>query len=1034
MSKCPIVLTTEQPLPFFKALHAKHVKFSRPGADSDEAVQALRTAAVAATSLARSPSLTELPDRQGASFFQGKPAPTRQVSPEASESAISTSLTLPQLSPGDASMLRVLCVLCDGDIRAALATLQCLPDRFMQQPCSAVANLPAASVDAIDLTESPITSPKTPRTKSVAIVPSASLQSVAETESFPFITFEQFLAGTVLVDFALFDRLLHSFARIKSKGIVNTHCVPLAPVVCEVSPRSGLCSGGFLVTISGAHFLQRARYQQPQEQHIECVAPVRVLLGGVVECPCQVKSDDTIVAYIPAVESEGVYSLTVELQFDIGNTTQRSFSVRSDICGEASGWIKLSRRSFPALRMSLSGNLRMPTLPSANSLEEGASSSSSTPTAEGGLDSDADTNIEDSDDGKENTHAGNGQADCIPVGKKVLGKRLRRGNQSQATEFTEPKDEAVASDAHSSSLVAGSKRRRGRVVVADEEESDEHSAAPTELASSCEGDNQSLVRAPQLVDEQTVERVCAHLTAAMQCALQAMQENSLSDAFLEPVSELDVPGYSSVVQSPMDLGTVADSLAEQLYTTEKILCVEGVTKSFTVPDIPAFVADVRQIWSNCIIFNGTTAPLVRSAYLLSFLFERTLRDSVSELQSTELETGVSGALRLHLTGPELQEVFACPACDVFDRCVKLRKGLTEARMLSLLEDRRRFVEPTEVILSQEEALLPEFVEPADLLAALHKIQSLRDQRQAALCSEEGVNSKPLVPGLRVLSTQYQARPGQECETCDPITESAVHVLPLCINADSECLEALLSFAHRADLFCDADVFTSTSRRLGSYGCCEHEDTPADSSFVDFIPVGPCALPTATSFAEDSEVAKYCGIYGQLLRASAVCGVDSVAPVHCSSSRGSTLTQATMRALGSRHLEAELSRVGISRTAFAVVNGYTCSPGNRTSSVLAGHCMTSQCFVPRSLALDALPLLSVMARCEQESDRDVLESIRAGEASGLHVSEYSLSSRRSSTRRSAAGGVRSHQCFQYLTSALGASEELIRQIITCINLP
>jgi hypothetical protein len=87
----------------------------------------------------------------------------------------------------------------------------------------------------------------------------------------------------------------------------------------------------------------------------------------------------------------------------------------------------------------------------------------------------------------------------------------------------------------------------------------------------------------------------------------------------------------------MDLGTIEESKHEGQIQDE-----DGATRTTAqqhiLPDIQSFVDDVRE-WSNCLLFNGATSPLTRSAYLLSHLFEATWRQKLSEAVLTHLSRG-----------------------------------------------------------------------------------------------------------------------------------------------------------------------------------------------------------------------------------------------------------------------------------------------------------------------------------------------------------------------------------------------------------
>ena len=135
-----------------------------------------------------------------------------------------------------------------------------------------------------------------------------------------------------------------------------------------------------MVTIEGCNFLQRDRGVIPRDDDnngdndndddddddgcgsasvgSRC-CEVRVLLNNEVVCPSVVRSDTSIVAYIPPVAEEGTYLVVVELTMSWSHGSSSSSSsddffgkhirVRSDLCGVGKSWINLKQRSFPRM-------------------------------------------------------------------------------------------------------------------------------------------------------------------------------------------------------------------------------------------------------------------------------------------------------------------------------------------------------------------------------------------------------------------------------------------------------------------------------------------------------------------------------------------------------------------------------------------------------------------------------------------------------------------------------------------------------------
>ncbi|KAI2629801.1 histone acetyltransferase GCN5 [Hypoxylon sp. NC1633] len=81
--------------------------------------------------------------------------------------------------------------------------------------------------------------------------------------------------------------------------------------------------------------------------------------------------------------------------------------------------------------------------------------------------------------------------------------------------------------------------------------------------------------------------------------LYRMQNHKQAWPFLNPVSKDEVPDYYNVITSPMDLSTVEDKLAHDLYTVPKDL-----------------VDDLKLIFSNCRQYNDATTVYTKCAVKL----------------------------------------------------------------------------------------------------------------------------------------------------------------------------------------------------------------------------------------------------------------------------------------------------------------------------------------------------------------------------------------------------------------------------------
>lgn len=91
--------------------------------------------------------------------------------------------------------------------------------------------------------------------------------------------------------------------------------------------------------------------------------------------------------------------------------------------------------------------------------------------------------------------------------------------------------------------------------------------------------------------------------------LRQLKKKNEAGPFLQPVDPvaLGIPHYPQIVTKPMDLFTVEKKLTDGVYK-----------------DVEEFSTDMRQIWQNCYLFNGSDAPLSKWANTLSTLFEKQL--------------------------------------------------------------------------------------------------------------------------------------------------------------------------------------------------------------------------------------------------------------------------------------------------------------------------------------------------------------------------------------------------------------------------
>jgi Bromodomain len=228
--------------------------------------------------------------------------------------------------------------------------------------------------------------------------------------------------------------------------------------------------------------------------------------------------------------------------------------------------------------------------------------------------------------------------------------------------------------------------RRSRCIIDDEDENDDeienenenekkeerkHEDKDGDKEERCEGDVAegtesigllgpgSATSAPPSKSSEDCLALSDALTEALSSCLAALIAHPLSDPFREPVDPVQAPDYLTVITTPMDLSTVQSSLDEGLYTSEEESGAEYV-------DIPAFLSDTRQIWSNCMKYNHFTDAIVKQANVLQDTFERTLYETFEDLskkhtqmeqvaKSTESAVGCVTATQEMITSTEPAE-------------------------------------------------------------------------------------------------------------------------------------------------------------------------------------------------------------------------------------------------------------------------------------------------------------------------------------------------------------------------------------------
>jgi hypothetical protein len=422
---------------------------------------------------------------------------------------------------------------------------------------------------------------------------------------------------------------------------------------------------------------------------------VRVLLNNEVVCPSVVRSDTSIAAYIPPVAEEGTYLVVVELTMswshgssssssssssdgdgdgDDGGDSGKHIRVRSDLCGVGKSWINLKQRSFPRM-MSLA------TKPDSCCKIITSHTMICAPTKPLAVRSTYSDDIHDDDTQSYNNHSTNND-DTREVDEEEEEEEEEEKALMMKMEASEHRKRSSEEIVHVVSASKPFKRlRRIHVIDSDTDDGDadgiydtHHGDDDDDEMHRCTSiliptsgimtETVSTINPPIAADEYNdasssslsieLQSIYNDLLSVMSSSLQRLINCSLSEPFLQPVTDLIAPSYRSIVSHPMDIGTIEESISEGLYvktivihssSSSDVAADDGnhddgdgndeasrtVAQQYELPDLQAFIDDVRLVWSNCLLFNGVTSPLTRAAYLLSYLFEDTWREKLSTL-------------------------------------------------------------------------------------------------------------------------------------------------------------------------------------------------------------------------------------------------------------------------------------------------------------------------------------------------------------------------------------------------------------------
>ncbi|KAA8490981.1 Bromodomain-containing protein 1 [Porphyridium purpureum] len=108
-----------------------------------------------------------------------------------------------------------------------------------------------------------------------------------------------------------------------------------------------------------------------------------------------------------------------------------------------------------------------------------------------------------------------------------------------------------------------------------------------------------------------------------------------SSYFTQPVPLDLVPDYLSIVETPMDLGTLRERLASGTYYT----------------DAAKLRDDMELIWNNCCKYNASSSDYYKKAQRLKALMKQSFPQLVAKLQATGVSTSGGGASGLANASP-----------------------------------------------------------------------------------------------------------------------------------------------------------------------------------------------------------------------------------------------------------------------------------------------------------------------------------------------------------------------------------------------
>lgn len=138
---------------------------------------------------------------------------------------------------------------------------------------------------------------------------------------------------------------------------------------------------------------------------------------------------------------------------------------------------------------------------------------------------------------------------------------------------------------------------------------------------------------------QTGMRPCAKL-------LRDMMNHPLASPFLKPVDPNLVPDYYTIVSDPMDLGTIKKRL-----------------ENGDFEDTEEFADAVRQVWTNCFLYNVEGTPIRQNATTLQQLFETKFKDVPSVADSENNQAMKAMEKKIKAMQKQMQEQTALLAAQ-----------------------------------------------------------------------------------------------------------------------------------------------------------------------------------------------------------------------------------------------------------------------------------------------------------------------------------------------------------------------------------